>query len=524
MKQSSSVCSFGANRNMAGASSLPLFPPFNVDDEPNSVGPRWKKWLDRLENLFVAMDIDAHKIKKALLLHYAGERVHEIYSTLPTPDEPESDASSSTDQAAVYDLMKEQLTSYFEPKKNQQYEIYVFRSAKQQAGEHLDSYATRLRMLAKNCDFADVDIEIQSQIIQSCTSTRLRRRALRDADMQLTELLDFGRSLETSELQAKGIEKGAQEQVNAVNKTPAKQWKRHQSKGDKSTPSKTSTTCRNCGGAYPHKGGRESCPAHGKECLSCKKKNHFARCCLGKGKMKVNQVEIKESGSSSEDDYVYGVKQNTQSKQPTSNIVICQTKVTVMIDSGASVNILNEATFNKLIVKPNLQKDRAKIYAYGAQSPLPILGSFISEVSSKHKFSSSKFFVVKGSGHVSLLSYQTATELGLIEIINAIPSPIQFKTVADKLVAEYPELFEGIGKLANYQLKLHIDPTVQPKTQPHRRIPFHVRKQVQAELEYLEKQDIIEKIEGPTPWVSLLNPRILKPSGYVLICVLQFKQ
>ena len=38
--------------------------------------------------------------------------------------------------------------------------------------------------------------------------------------------------------------------------------------------------------------------------------------------------------------------------------------------------------------------------------------------------------------------------------------------------------------------------------QKHRRIPFHVRKDVEYELERLEKEDIIEKVEGPTPWVS----------------------
>ncbi len=70
---------------MAAANNLPLFPSFDLDDEPKSIGPRWKKWVDRLENLFLALDIDKPQRQKALLLHYAGERVHDIYTTLPTP-------------------------------------------------------------------------------------------------------------------------------------------------------------------------------------------------------------------------------------------------------------------------------------------------------------------------------------------------------------------------------------------------------------------------------------------------------
>jgi hypothetical protein len=44
-----------------------------------------------------------------------------------------------------------------------------------------------------------------------------------------------------------------------------------------------------------------------------------------------------------------------------------------------------------------------------------------------------------------------------------------------------------------------------PVTQPHRRIPFHLRKKVEDELKRLEKLDIIEKVDGPTPWVSPIN-------------------
>ena len=68
----------------------------------------------------------------------------------------------------------------------------------------------------------------------------------------------------------------------------------------------------------------------------------------------------------------------------------------------------------------------------------------------------------------------------------------------------------------NGKLKDNLD--VAPKQQPHRRIPFHVRADVQKELERLESLDIIEKAEGPTPWVS---PVVVVPkqSGTLRICV-----
>lgn len=72
----------------------------------------------------------------------------------------------------------------------------------QQSGENLDSYHTRLRMLAKNYEFGDVDKEIVAQLIQSCASSRLCRKALKEPDLTLNTLLDHGRMLELSEQQA----------------------------------------------------------------------------------------------------------------------------------------------------------------------------------------------------------------------------------------------------------------------------------------------------------------------------------
>lgn len=69
-------------------------------------------------------------------------------------------------------------------------------------------------------------------------------------------------------------------------------------------------------------------------------------------------------------------------------------------------------------------------------------------------------------------------------------------------------------------VKLHIDQSVQPVAQPHRRIPFKTRKKVQAELKVLEENDIIEKVDGPTPWVSpILAVEKTNAPDKIRICV-----
>jgi len=147
------------------ATAIPTFEPFDIHAD-GAIPQRWRKWIKCLENLFVAAAISDKKRQRALLLYYAGEEVSKIFDTLP-------------DTGDDFETAKTKLNAYFDPKKNVEFEIYTFRQAKQSSGETMNSYHSRLRQLAATCEFNDVDKEIKSQIIQSCMSQRLRRKALR---------------------------------------------------------------------------------------------------------------------------------------------------------------------------------------------------------------------------------------------------------------------------------------------------------------------------------------------------------
>jgi hypothetical protein len=60
---------------------------------------------------------------------------------------------------------------------------------KQKECQSLDEFVIELRKLAKTCKFANVDNEILSQVIPNCKSNRLRRRALREPDMTLNDIV-----------------------------------------------------------------------------------------------------------------------------------------------------------------------------------------------------------------------------------------------------------------------------------------------------------------------------------------------
>ena len=182
----------------------------------------------------------------------------------------------------------------------------------------------------------------------------------------------------------------------------------------------------------------------------------------------------------------------------------------LMIDTCASTDMIDKVAFQVLNrSKPtHLDKDTCHIFAYGSQSRLTSLGKFEAIIGGNGRQTKSTVHVLKDE-HGSLLSFATASKLGLVDVkVNAV--------VTDpSLIDQYPSVFQGIGNLKNYEVKLHIDEIVTPVAQSARRIPFHLRKKVSSEL---KKLDIIEKVEGPTPWVSPLVV-IPKKNGNVRLCV-----
>ena len=285
------------------------------------------------------------------------------------------------------------LDEYFSPKKNVDYEIFQFRQAVQKAGETVDQFATRLRKLAAHCEFSDLERELKSAIIQNCHSKRLRRLALREEALTLDGLLTKARALEASETQASGIEKSLlPENVNRLHQDQGRPPPKPKPRPKTYSPNK----CRNCGSVWPHKDGL--CPAKGRTCRKCGKPNHFAKVCFTPPNKRQNprptracqphptvrssvrQISQDQSSPSSDDEYLYTLDQDstTNSKTPLVNVKVNGVHIEMIVDTGASTDILDEDSFAKInqCQTIELQPPTKRIFAYGSQSQLTVLGKF----------------------------------------------------------------------------------------------------------------------------------------------------
>ena len=501
-------------------SSLPLhpMPEFNPDAEVGvSLSTRWQNWIADFETFILASGITDNTRKRALLLYQAGSRVREIFKQL-----------EGTGNNDAYDTAKAKLQEHFEPQKNRRYEVYRFRQLKQALQETLDQFHTRLRTAAQTCEFNDVDFEIEEQILIGGTSSRIRKCALRDPEYDLKAMLLDGRRDETSSYQAKEIENTAE---------PA-----HASTQQMKTTSEKQ--CRYCGGVFPHK---TVCPAKGKECHKCGRRNHFASVCRGtpnstkprpyarqrntkqskKGTRLIRQLEDQNSATDSNDEYMYTVRpQVSKSTSPQVNVNVHEHSFKMTVDTGATINVIDSATFANM-TNVVLQNTNVKAFAFNSDKPVKFLGKFEAVIATRKKYTVGTIYVTKQKDSGCLLSFKTAQELGLVQMSLdkiGLSRSSGNQSASDSRLSEtlkkYDSVFCGVGKLKGHEVKLNIDSEVIPQAQALRRIPFHIREKVKCAIKDLEEQGIIEPVPDsqPTPWISPIVA-VPKKDGNVRICV-----
>ena len=231
-------------------------------------------------------------------------------------------------------------------------------------------------------------------------------------------------------------------------------------------------------------------------------------------KQNVNKLSATAS-SRSDNEYVYVIGSINSNQHPRRKVKINEHCVEQLIDSGSNVNILDRTTFDRICGDITLEPVRKDIRPYASNEPLPIIGRVSTKVTSGSNTMSAHFYVVDGR-YGCLLGYETSTERGLLHVANAVTKKLH----ANFVESEHPTLFKGLGKLKESCIKLDIDPNIMPVAQNHRRIPFHMRRKVEEKLVRLEELDIIEQVDGPTPWVSpiVAVPKPKSPNE-VRICV-----
>lgn len=69
----------------------------------------------------------------------------------------------------------------------------------------------------------------------------------------------------------------------------------------------------------------------------------------------------------------------------------------------------------------------------------------------------------------------------------------------------YKEVFTGVEKHKYRKVHVHVDPNFPPVAEPHFQTIYTIREPVAELLNLLEHNDLIEKVNEPTDWVSNMH-------------------
>ncbi len=527
------------NPVLAGASGLfSLKPPEQLDFHSPNLQQRWKKWREETElYLDLSTDGKSEDTKVKYFKYLIGPQGREVYETLNFDDGT---------LASVVDAFEK----YCNPSKSETVERYKFFTRYQETCENYDKYITDLKVLASTCNFGTLnDSLIRDKIVCGITDKHLRERLLREDGLNLDKCVRLCRASELSKEQLKTLDTA--QTVHSVRVGGAMQKKK---KGHSKTPqgrgggsrsnlreSPKSTVdnvqCKFCG--HEHERNRNSCPAFGKTCFRCKRKNHMAAMCQQQPKQRVHAVDeevddeyfvINSLTLSDTDNSVNQVQDSGYPRQIFASMDVAGQSVSFQVDTGATCNLIPKSllppdtrllpttqvlrTYDKSIVKPvgkcqvkminpkDGSKYKVDFVVLKEAAAMPILGSCAAQSMNLITVQHENILKMVADPSSSVPSMRSSPHLTVLNV--------------DSVKEEFSEVFSGTGLFeGSYTIKL--DPTAVPVVHPPRRVPLTLKPKLKEELQRLEDLQIITPVTEPTPWVSSLV--IVEKANKLRVCI-----
>ena len=148
-------------------------------------------------------------------------------------------------------------------------------------------------------------------------------------------------------------------------------------------------------------------------------------------------------------------------------------------------------------------KSKARLIAFGGQKLTPC-GKAVLACRYKNKYHAIEFCVVN-QNVPNVVGLPTSMDLNLIQCVMELTQDI---------MSEYEDIFNGLGCITDVVHHIETDPNVKPKIHPPRHVPVA---KIKVELDRMEKQGIIQNVNGPSEWVNSLVT-IVKPNK-VRLCI-----
>ncbi len=259
-----------------------------------------------------------------------------------------------------YDTALELLNAHFAAPQSALLRWFLLRQRHQLPGESVQQYVANLRGFASTCKFGALKEEIiRNQLIEHTNDAKVRETLLLEPDdLPLSRAITIAVRIESAAACASALTK-QQTIADCLAPSPMPQSMLQPSQNDtleaadssavmllrrqlRSRPRpQASRPCDNCGSSS-HLSRVQNCPARGQTCRNCGKRNNFASVCRSAAAVSALAPTIIHN--------VYSAPVSFKACSVRLNDVC----IPLLLDSGASVSLLNMQTYNTFFRHPLL--------------------------------------------------------------------------------------------------------------------------------------------------------------------------
>ena len=367
-----------------------LDPPKKFSFRPEEC-PEWSTEFRRFRTAG-KLHLEDGEIQRDTLTYCMGQEAEKIYRTHLF--------SMQRGNQTNFDCLMQKLTNYFIPKRNIIYERSQFQERKQKENKTIEEFYRVLKDLVRFCNYGNEEKSIiRDRFAVGLIDQKLKEKLQLTHDFTLKKALESARQHELIKSQMKA----QQAEVDLVSK---KQFNSFRPSSSKSSNHKANYG--RCGGQhFP-----DQCAAHGKECLKCEGKNHFAKVCHTKprtcseSQFKKNKSSFRHSTNSrnsnqpgrrqihevtdASESFVIDRVQKETSEPWFESLDLTKTNLDhggktdakFKIDTGVDVNVINKFTWLSL-GRPKLSQGRINLTSLGGE--LEVKGKFEAQIRDKKK-------------------------------------------------------------------------------------------------------------------------------------------
>ena len=341
---------------------------------------------------------------------------------------------------------------------------------------------------ASLCEFAEKDNIIRDKIAFAVARS-LRETLSHEPKLTLTRAVELCNAWETSREQAAEITAKTEEVQKITEQRQQCRFRSHTNTAEEKHFAKQ-IDYKFCG--KMHHIGKSYCPAFGKICTKCQKKNHFAAVC----KQKINVVEEDDDLSSSEDDAFLHSIQADRRRRLTALVTMNDCAVHFQIDTGTDVSTICQ----KVVYQDQVHSCSRNLVMWNKTTMTPVGEASMQVCNPKNGEVVSVDFIVVKNSFTCLFSLSAVRTLNLT-------------TVNDNNFIANIATDADLGDLGT--VILHIDPNIVLRPC---RVPLALEGKLKTTLDSLVQRGVLSVVDEPTDFVSQMAT-VEKADHSLRICI-----